>query len=57
MKLDDIKVGMKVFDRWWPWRSGFVKKVLKTRIYVYMGPEDLVRYDRAHCQFLEKRVK
>jgi len=55
MKLKDIKVGMRLYDRWWPYTRGKVVEVLKTRIKIMMGDESIT-YDKGHCQFLE-RVK
>ena len=45
------KVGMEVYDSWWPWKSGTVCEVLKTRIKVCMS-EGIVTYDKGHLQFL-----
>jgi len=46
------KVGDRVCDRWWPWRVGVVRAVLKTRIRVEFATE-AVTYDKAHLQFLQ----
>ena len=59
MKIEDIKVGMRIFDTWFsfhgqePWGSGKVTKVLKTRVYIEFHPYNKLIYDKAHCQFLE----
>lgn len=47
-----MHVGAHVYDRWWPWRVGIVRAVLKTRVKVDYGTE-VWTYDRAHMQFLE----
>ena len=51
-----MKVGQKVFDRWYPQQIGTVQKVLKTRVHVYFpGNIRHTSYDRAHArEFLEK---
>lgn len=55
MKLKEIREGMKVYDRNYPWLRGEVREVLKTRVKVHFPLEDdLVTYDEAHCQFLEE---
>lgn len=55
MKFEDIKRGMKVYDRWWPWRLGVITCVLKTRVHVQFSDRDAhTIYDKTHCQFLEK---
>jgi len=47
-------VGMRVYDRWWPWRMGKIVRVLKTRIRVeWSDTGEYWSYDRAHQQFLE----
>lgn len=52
MKLVNIKKGMRVSDRWWPWSVGTVAEVLKTRVRIQFGSE-VVTYDAQHVQFLE----
>lgn len=48
-----MKVGQKVYDRWWPWWGiGKVTKVFKTRVRVEF-PNKTLTYDKAHLQFLE----
>ena len=34
MDIKEIKKGMRVHDRWFPWLAGTVKKVLKTRVKI-----------------------
>ena len=52
------KVGMKVYDSWWPWRMGKIVKVLKTRVKIAGRPiwseyaAKIETYDKAHLQFL-----
>ena len=54
MKFSDLKVGMKVYDRWWPWQVFIVAAVLKTRARLRRGATERIQvYDRAHVQFLE----
>lgn len=59
MKIEDMKVGMRVFDTWFsfggtaPWGSGEVTKVLKTRVHIQFHPYIKQVYDKAHLQFLE----
>jgi hypothetical protein len=54
---------MQVYDFWWPWNTGIVTKVLKTRVKVRFGydhnyyfinhPIDKdVTYDIPHLKFL-----
>ena len=55
MKIESLKVGDHVIDKWYPeWGIGLVKKVLKTVVYIdftVRGPE---KYDKSHVQnFLE----
>jgi hypothetical protein len=53
MKLQQMKRGRRVVDRWWPeWGTGVVKKVLKTRVRIDFAGT-LRTYDLAHLQFLE----
>lgn len=53
MKLEQLKVKQRVYDRWWYWKVGRVTKVLKTRVHVEFD-NGVAVYDRAHCQFLER---
>lgn len=50
-------VGMKVRDRWWPWRLGIVRKVTKTTVRVQWvsGTPGVWTdtFDLAHQKFLE----
>jgi len=52
-----MKVGDKVYDRWWPWRVGKIIKILKTRVKIefpnIFGEKSIVTYDKAHLKFLE----
>jgi hypothetical protein len=57
MKFKDLKIGMKVEDRWYPeWGVGTVLKVLKTRAHILFERVNSERYsyDKAHVQFLEE---
>lgn len=48
-----MSVGDIVYDRWWPWRIGFVSKALKTRTHVTWSDGEVWNYDRPHARFLE----
>jgi hypothetical protein len=54
MKFTDAKPGMKVIDRLWPERPGIVRAITSSRIIVRWSDGKEWRYDRPHCQFLEK---
>jgi hypothetical protein len=54
MKFTDAKPGMKVVDRLWPERLGIVHATTSSRIIVRWSDGKEWRYDRPHCQFLEK---
>lgn len=56
MKKEDIRVGKRVFDRWWPWHAGVITKSTKTRTYVKWDYGDTWPYDNAHIQFLDPIV-
>ena len=43
---------MQVYDFWWPWNTGIVMKVMKTRVKVRFGYDKDVTYDVPHLQFL-----
>ncbi len=53
MKLPQVKIGLQVFDRWWPWRIGVIVKKSRTRVWVQFSPSEVTRFDFAHLQFLE----
>lgn len=54
MKFSELKVGMKVEDRWYPhWGTGVVRDLLKTRVIIKY-PDGDTKYDKGHVQFLEK---
>lgn len=48
------KVGTKVYDRWWPWKTGVVIRTFKTTVHVRWVDGSTQRYDAAHWQFLEE---
>ncbi len=53
MKFDDIKVGNKVYDSWYPdWGIGEVVKLFKTTVHIEFGNRGKSIYDKAHVQFL-----
>jgi len=55
MKVDDLKEGMEVVDRWYPeWGVGTVTKVLKTVVYIDFAVRGPEKYDMSHVRnFLE----
>ena len=54
MKFEELKKGMKVFDRWFPeWGIGKVTILLKTRVIVAFPNMDQT-YDKSHVQFLNE---
>lgn len=57
MNPKDLRVGMKVYDRWHPEVAGIVVKVLKTRVHVYFtGNIRHTSYDWPHTrEFLVQR--
>ncbi len=56
MKITELKVGMKVYDTWYPsWGTGVVDKILKTRAFInFPYPKNMMKYDEEHTQFLAK---
>lgn len=49
------KVRMRVYDRWWSWRTGTITRIYKTRIHVkWHDTGEYWIYDHAHEQFLER---
>jgi hypothetical protein len=52
MTLPEVRPQMAVYDRWWPYRVGYVIKKLKTRIRVEWSNGEIWTYDQAHLQFL-----
>lgn len=57
MKWTQMKIGTRVFDRWYWWRIGAIVKVMKTRVDIYWSSGATQRYDRDHVQFLELAFK
>ena len=54
MKFEDLKVGLKVADRWFPqWGVGKVTILLKTRVVIKF-PDGDTTYDKEHVKFLDK---
>jgi hypothetical protein len=49
-----FKVGVKVYDTWWPHRFGVIKVVTKTRVVVEWLGGEVWRYDQAHTKFLRR---
>lgn len=54
MKITDIKPNTRVVDRWWPGRRGVVEKVAKSFVIVRWMDGQESKYDKSHCQFLER---
>ena len=54
MKFSKIKVGKKVYDRWWCWKVGTIIKKNKTTCSINFPNYGITIYDKAHVQFLEK---
>ena len=55
MKITELKVGMKVYDRWYLlWGTGIVTKILKTRVFVKFPGFKVTKYDAAHVKFLAR---
>lgn len=53
MKRQDVQNGVLVIDRWFPeWGVGSIENVKKT-VFTVKYPEQSVKYDYAHAQFLE----
>ena len=54
MKINELEVGMKVADSWFPnWGNGKVITVLKTVVYIEYPNHGTIKYDRSHVQFHE----
>jgi hypothetical protein len=54
--LKQLKPRMMVYDRWYPFRAGIIKKVTGSSALVQWisgGLVQLQRYDKAHVRFLE----
>lgn len=49
MELTSMRPGMRVYDRWWPWKVMRVVRVFKTVVRLDEGGE-LRTYDRAHAR-------
>jgi hypothetical protein len=56
MKYTELKVGLKVKDRWFPeFGTGKITKVLKTYTQVKFANTAVnVTYDKGHVQFLDR---
>ena len=54
MKFSDLKTGMIVYDKWYPWENGIVTKILKTRVKIKFSNQGIITYDKSHVYFLEK---
>lgn len=69
MKKNELKIGMRVEDSWYPDAGkGIVKEILKTRVKIKFpnipkshillinAKNNLLTYDNAHCVFLRKCI-
>lgn len=54
MRIEEARVGTRVYNRTDRFRRGRIVEVMKTRIKVQWLDGDIETYDRAHVQFLEK---
>jgi hypothetical protein len=54
MKRADCKRGVRVFDRWWPWRHGVIKGRSKTFVAILWDNGEQQAYDFPHLRFLEQ---
>jgi hypothetical protein len=56
MKIDELKLGDKVYDSWYPdWGIGEVVKLFKTTVHIMFPPErGKTIYDKAHVRYLER---
>jgi hypothetical protein len=52
-----FRPGAKVYDAWWSWRAGVVRRVTKTRVHVEWFDGEVWEYDREHVQFLRNQAK
>jgi hypothetical protein len=53
MDIDDVRVGQRVLDTWWPDRLGTIEGITRTRVLVRWLSGKLWRYDFVHLQFLQ----
>ncbi len=51
--MKEFRVGIQVYDRYWPWEIGTVTAVLKTRIKIRFF-DGTRTYDKQHYRFLER---
>jgi hypothetical protein len=54
MKLSECKRKMRVVDRWWPWRAGYITSVRKGGVSIVWDDGAIQAYDGAHVQFLQE---
>jgi hypothetical protein len=55
--LENITITkQRVFDCWWPWRTGRIIKHTSIYVIVQWSDKEIWRYDKSHLKFL-KRVK
>lgn len=57
MKIEDLKVGDKVYDGWYAeeWGVGTVTKLFKTTVHIEFTERGMTIYDKAHVQYLETK--
>jgi hypothetical protein len=54
MTQKQMKKGVQVVDRWWPWYTGVITWVGRTRYKVtWLNTGRVMVYDKDHIQFLE----
>jgi hypothetical protein len=57
MRFNELKVGQKVSDSWFPsWGTGKVTILLKTRVMIKFRNANIT-YDKGHVQFLSREDK
>lgn len=56
MMWQELRKGQRVRDRWWPWHFGIVHEVKKTVALIQHDDGVIVKYDKAHVQFLAREA-
>ena len=51
-QMNRFRPKQRVYDRWWPWRAGYVLRVGKTRVRVRWSDGTEWSYDTPHLKFL-----
>lgn len=62
MKLNELKIGMKIVDTWYSkkdhkdyWGIGTVQKILKNRVIVNFSNKGIIKYDYMHIRNFTKK--